>query len=72
MIGFGRVVKDRIDYLIDNQFTVILSQLRREVNEKASELQARFQIGNVASTLFALHAPAPCKKRQERGTHFLR
>jgi hypothetical protein len=32
-------------------------------------LRAGFHIGNLAPTLVAPHAPAPCKKRKERGTH---
>ena len=38
-----------VDYLADNFYILMLSEVRREIKEKMEGLQAQFQIGNPAA-----------------------
>jgi len=45
-----------IDYLLVDVIAIMLSHVTNQVKEKVEGLRARFQIGNLAPTLFAKNA----------------
>ncbi len=76
-----QVFKDR-DYLVDNLYMFMLSELKAWVNKKAGGLRRQFQIGNLAglphlawirSLAAAMSAKSPAlsqKTREGHGTRF--